>query len=97
MPKLLIQIFQFSLSFLKGRVPETRTLNLEKAGISTNPKNQKIIVDAQEATSVPHIYAIGDVAEVCSMSVWPTTPISVFSPVAAGRGAEHDVGSAVLP
>uniref|UniRef100_J3QMN4 thioredoxin-disulfide reductase (NADPH) n=1 Tax=Mus musculus TaxID=10090 RepID=J3QMN4_MOUSE len=46
-----------------GRVPETRTLNLEKAGISTNPKNQKIIVDAQEATSVPHIYAIGDVAE----------------------------------
>lgn len=46
-----------------GRVPETRNLNLEKAGINTNPKNQKIIVDAQEATSVPHIYAIGDVAE----------------------------------
>lgn len=46
-----------------GRVPETRNLNLEKAGVNTNPKNQKIIVDAQEATSVPHIYAIGDVAE----------------------------------
>ncbi|XP_029424158.1 thioredoxin reductase 2, mitochondrial isoform X3 [Nannospalax galili] len=46
-----------------GRVPETRNLNLEKAGVNTNPKNQKILVDAQEATSVPHIFAIGDVAE----------------------------------
>uniref|UniRef100_G3SQE6 thioredoxin-disulfide reductase (NADPH) n=1 Tax=Loxodonta africana TaxID=9785 RepID=G3SQE6_LOXAF len=46
-----------------GRVPETRSLNLEKAGVKTNPDNEKIVVDAQEATSVPHIYAIGDVAE----------------------------------
>ncbi|XP_030692310.1 thioredoxin reductase 2, mitochondrial [Globicephala melas] len=46
-----------------GRVPETRGLNLEKAGVRTNPNTQKILVDAQEATSVPHIYAIGDVAE----------------------------------
>ncbi|EHB18383.1 Thioredoxin reductase 2, mitochondrial [Heterocephalus glaber] len=46
-----------------GRVPETRSLNLEKAGVNTNSQNQKIFVDSQEATSVPHIYAIGDVAE----------------------------------
>ncbi|KAL6046656.1 hypothetical protein STEG23_017562, partial [Scotinomys teguina] len=46
-----------------GRVPETRNLNLEKAGVNVNPENQKIAVDAQEATSVPHIFAIGDVAE----------------------------------
>ncbi|KAM9621664.1 thioredoxin reductase 2, mitochondrial isoform 2-T3 [Trichechus inunguis] len=46
-----------------GRAPETRSLNLEKAGVNTNPDNQKIVVDAREATSVPHIYAIGDVAE----------------------------------
>ncbi|CAO2631148.1 Thioredoxin reductase 2, mitochondrial [Lemmus lemmus] len=46
-----------------GRVPETRNLNLEKAGVNINPENQKIIVDAQDATSVPHIFAIGDVAE----------------------------------
>ncbi|XP_026905479.1 thioredoxin reductase 2, mitochondrial isoform X2 [Lynx canadensis] len=46
-----------------GRIPETRSLNLENAGINTNPNSQKILVDAQEATSVPHIYAIGDVAE----------------------------------
>ncbi|XP_040320997.1 thioredoxin reductase 2, mitochondrial isoform X3 [Herpailurus yagouaroundi] len=46
-----------------GRIPETRSLNLENAGININPNSQKILVDAQEATSVPHIYAIGDVAE----------------------------------
>ncbi|XP_010833209.1 PREDICTED: thioredoxin reductase 2, mitochondrial [Bison bison bison] len=52
-----------------GRVPETASLNLEKAGVHTNPVTGKILVDAQEATSVPHIYAIGDVAEV-----WPAPP-----------------------
>uniref|UniRef100_A0A8D1A204 thioredoxin-disulfide reductase (NADPH) n=2 Tax=Sus scrofa TaxID=9823 RepID=A0A8D1A204_PIG len=46
-----------------GRVPEIGSLNLEKAGVHTNPHTQKILVDAQDATSVPHIYAIGDVAE----------------------------------
>lgn len=46
-----------------GRIPETRNLNLEKAGIRTNPESKKILVDAAEATSVPHIYAIGDTAE----------------------------------
>lgn len=46
-----------------GRVPETRGLNLEGAGVEINPENQKILVDARDATSVPHIYAIGDVAE----------------------------------
>uniref|UniRef100_A0A8C4PLQ0 thioredoxin-disulfide reductase (NADPH) n=1 Tax=Equus asinus TaxID=9793 RepID=A0A8C4PLQ0_EQUAS len=46
-----------------GRVPETRSLHLENAGVNTHPNSQKILVDAGEATSVPHIYAIGDVAE----------------------------------
>ncbi|XP_075391066.1 thioredoxin reductase 2, mitochondrial isoform X2 [Tenrec ecaudatus] len=46
-----------------GRVPETRGLNLEKAGVRINPDSQKIVVDAREATSIPHIYAIGDVVE----------------------------------
>ncbi|XP_073079837.1 thioredoxin reductase 2, mitochondrial isoform X4 [Manis javanica] len=46
-----------------GRAPETGSLALEKAGVSTDPHSQKVLVDAQEATSVPHIFAIGDVAE----------------------------------
>uniref|UniRef100_A0A8C3UVP3 thioredoxin-disulfide reductase (NADPH) n=1 Tax=Catharus ustulatus TaxID=91951 RepID=A0A8C3UVP3_CATUS len=46
-----------------GRAPDTKTLNLEAAGVKTNSETGKIIVDASEATSVPHIYAIGDITE----------------------------------
>ncbi|PKU41033.1 thioredoxin reductase mitochondrial [Limosa lapponica baueri] len=46
-----------------GRAPDTKTLNLETVGVKTNSETGKIIVDAGEATSVPHIYAIGDITE----------------------------------
>ncbi|NXX82899.1 TRXR2 reductase, partial [Urocolius indicus] len=46
-----------------GRAPDTGTLNLETVGVKTNSETGKIIVDASEATSVPHIYAIGDITE----------------------------------
>ncbi|XP_068956943.1 thioredoxin reductase 2, mitochondrial isoform X1 [Petaurus breviceps papuanus] len=46
-----------------GRVPETRRLNLDQVGVKLHPDSQKILVDAGEVTSVPHIYAIGDIAE----------------------------------
>ena len=43
-----------------GRKPNTDKLNLEKIGIETNDRNF-IIVNNQRQTSVPNIYAIGDV------------------------------------
>ncbi|NXP71772.1 TRXR2 reductase, partial [Ramphastos sulfuratus] len=46
-----------------GRTPDTKTLNLDAVGVKTNSETGKIIVDASEATSVPHIYAIGDITE----------------------------------
>ncbi|NXT58274.1 TRXR2 reductase, partial [Pluvianellus socialis] len=46
-----------------GRAPDTGTLNLEAIGVKTNSETGKIIVDASEATSVPHIYAVGDITE----------------------------------
>ncbi|MEE6504333.1 hypothetical protein FKM82_005150 [Ascaphus truei] len=46
-----------------GRAPETKHLNLEKVGVRINSDTGKIIVDASEATSVPHIFAIGDITE----------------------------------
>ncbi len=52
----------FSLTL--GRAPETKTLNLEKVGVEINKETGKIIVAADEATSVPNIFAIGDIAEV---------------------------------
>ncbi|XP_051977179.1 thioredoxin reductase 2, mitochondrial-like isoform X2 [Xyrauchen texanus] len=46
-----------------GRAPEARTLNLENVGVKINKETGKIIVAADEATSVPNIYAIGDIGE----------------------------------
>ncbi|NXC99480.1 TRXR2 reductase, partial [Certhia familiaris] len=46
-----------------GRAPDTKSLNLETVGVKTNSETGKIIVDANEATSVPHIYAVGDITE----------------------------------
>ncbi|NXM66777.1 TRXR2 reductase, partial [Serilophus lunatus] len=46
-----------------GRSPDIKTLNLETVGVKTNSETGKIIVDASEATSVPHIYAVGDITE----------------------------------
>ena len=45
-----------------GRVPNTQGLGLAEAGIKTDNRG-RIAVDEQFATSVPGIYAIGDVIE----------------------------------
>lgn len=44
-----------------GRTPNTENLGLEKAGLKTDAKGF-LSVDAQRRTSVPSIFAIGDVA-----------------------------------
>ena len=48
--------------FAVGRAPLTAALGLEHAGIATSPVGA-IAVDDQLRTSVPHIYAIGDVTD----------------------------------
>ena len=47
--------------FAIGRHPNVANLGLENAGVAINPANGGIAVDAWSKTSVPHIYAIGDV------------------------------------
>jgi dihydrolipoamide dehydrogenase len=42
-----------------GRVPNTETLDLDKAGVQLNDRGY--IVDEDTRTNVPHIYAVGDV------------------------------------
>eukprot|EP00469_Lotharella_globosa_P000128 CAMPEP_0167805518 /NCGR_PEP_ID=MMETSP0111_2-20121227/21226_1 /TAXON_ID=91324 /ORGANISM="Lotharella globosa, Strain CCCM811" /LENGTH=746 /DNA_ID=CAMNT_0007702687 /DNA_START=63 /DNA_END=2303 /DNA_ORIENTATION=- len=44
-----------------GRVPETKWLNIDKLGMKLD-KGGKILTATNEQTSVPNIYAIGDVA-----------------------------------
>ncbi len=47
--------------FAIGRHPNVANLGLEKAGVGINPTNGGIAVDGFSRSSVPHIYAIGDV------------------------------------
>src|SRR6476619_1997702 len=47
--------------FAIGRHPNVANLGFEKAGVAINPNNGGIAVDSFSRTSVPHIYAIGDV------------------------------------
>jgi glutathione reductase (NADPH) len=47
--------------FAIGRHPNVANLGLERAGVAINPNNGGIAVDAWSRSSVPNIYAIGDV------------------------------------
>jgi glutathione reductase (NADPH) len=57
--------------FATGRRPNTQGLGLEAAGIELTPHGT-LRVDAALATSVPHIFAVGDVA-----NTHPLTPIAI--------------------
>ncbi|UCF94565.1 MAG: dihydrolipoyl dehydrogenase [Desulfobacterales bacterium] len=43
-----------------GRRPRTRGLGLEEAGVATDPQSGHVAVDGSYRTSIPTIYAIGD-------------------------------------
>lgn len=50
--------------FTAGRAPETKALGLDKLGVQLNKETGKIIVGEDESTSVPNIYAFGDIGQV---------------------------------
>src|SRR5262245_17264990 len=58
--------------FAIGRHPNVANLGLEKAGVAINPRNGGIAVDGWSKTSVPHIYAIGDVTHRVNL-----TPVAI--------------------
>ncbi|MGE9008710.1 glutathione-disulfide reductase [Leptospira interrogans] len=58
--------------FAIGRHPNVANLGLETAGVAINPKNGGIAVDAWSKTSVPNIYAIGDVTHRINL-----TPVAI--------------------
>src|SRR6476661_5709855 len=58
--------------FAIGRHPAVANLGLEKAGVAINPRNGGIAVDNFSRTSVPHIYAIGDVTHRINL-----TPVAI--------------------
>jgi glutathione reductase (NADPH) len=58
--------------FAIGRHPNVANLGLEKAGVAINPKNGGIAVDEWSKSSVPNIYAIGDVTHRFNL-----TPVAI--------------------
>ena len=58
--------------FAIGRHPNVANLGLEKAGVAINPANGGIAVDGWSKTSVPNIYAIGDVTHRINL-----TPVAI--------------------
>ena len=54
-----------------GRIPNSVGLGLERAGVSVDAQSA-IVVDADSQTSVPHIYAVGDVTNRLQL-----TPIAI--------------------
>jgi len=58
--------------FAIGRHPNIGGLGLEKAGVALNPANGGIAVDHFSKTSVPNIYAIGDVTHRINL-----TPVAI--------------------
>lgn len=57
-----------------GRRADTAGLNLEALGLNVNPNNGKIIA-SNEQTSVPHVYAIGDVVDKAP----ELTPVAIMA------------------
>ncbi|CAK4609519.1 unnamed protein product [Aphanomyces euteiches] len=56
-----------------GRYPDVDKLNLPAAGVTLNPKTGRILVK-NEQTSVPHIYALGDVIDAPEL-----TPVAIHA------------------
>src|ERR1700744_114446 len=58
--------------FAIGRHPNVARLGLDKAGVAINPKNGGVAVDGFSKTSVPNIYAVGDVTHRINL-----TPVAI--------------------
>ncbi len=57
--------------FAVGRVPKTAGLGLQDAGVATDSRGA-VIVDGHNATSQPHIFALGDVSNKLNL-----TPVAI--------------------
>jgi len=68
-----------------GKRPLSRDLGLEDAGVGFDPKTGFIAVDDQLRTSVPHIFAVGDVARPPMLAHKAYREGVVAAEAAAGR------------
>jgi len=74
--------------FATGRRPHTEGLGLETAGIATTPVGA-VTVDAQLRTSVPHIYAMGDVTDRLNLTPVATAEGHALADTLFARKPRH--------
>jgi dihydrolipoamide dehydrogenase len=72
-----------------GRKPNGRLIGAEKTGVDVDDRGH-IVVDRQMRTSVPHIFAIGDVVGEPMLAHKATHEGHVAAEVAAGRSSHFD-------
>ena len=72
-----------------GRQPNTESLGIENTAIIMDKKNF-IIVNGQQRTAEPHIFAIGDIAGEPMLAHKASAEASVAAEAAAGRKAVFD-------
>jgi glutathione reductase (NADPH) len=70
--------------FCTGRLPCTKGIGLEAAGVKTAP-NGAIMVDDDHATSQPHIFAIGDVIDRVNLTPMATAVGHALADTLFGR------------
>ena len=78
-----------AVMFATGRWPATRNMGLEEVGVKMNDKGI-IAVDAYSQTSVPSIYAVGDVTGRAEL-----TPVAIREGAAFAETVFHDNPTAV--
>ncbi len=64
-------IFTELVMYATGRTPNTKNLGLEKTGVELD-RNGAVVVDEYSQTSVPSIYAVGDVTDRVNL-----TPVAI--------------------
>lgn len=77
--------------FATGRSPNVKNLGLEGLGIEQGP-NGKIIVDEYLRTSVPNVYAVGDVIDRIQL-----TPVALMEGMAVAKTLFMDGGTPTKP
>ena len=77
-------IYTDLVMYATGRNPNTKNLGLEKAGVEVNRKGA-IVVDEFSQTTVPSIYAIGDVTDRVNL-----TPVAIREGMAFVQTVFHD-------
>jgi glutathione reductase (NADPH) len=78
-----------AVMFATGRVPNTHGLGLEAAGVNTGHRGA-VVVDAWSRSSVPSIYAVGDVTDRVAL-----TPIAIREGQAFAETVFNDNPTAV--